>query len=158
MPTIAPIETEYKSYCFRSRLESRWAIWMDALGIEWQYEVEGFDLGPAGYYLPDFWLPTDNFWLEIKPTFPPITIKDQIKIDTLDANPISPGLGILVGIGLPDKQEEIRRFWRFSEEEFGKAAKIAKQARFEFGQTPTFEQVHNSAFRPLVKSKAKRRK
>ena len=32
--TIAAIETEYCGYRFRSRLEARWAVFLDALGIE----------------------------------------------------------------------------------------------------------------------------
>jgi hypothetical protein len=41
--TINAIETHYKGYRFRSRLEARWAVFFDALGYEWQYEPEGFE-------------------------------------------------------------------------------------------------------------------
>ena len=54
---IKAIETKYKGYRFRSRLEARWAVFFEALGIEWAYEYEGFDL-PVGPYLPDFLLRT----------------------------------------------------------------------------------------------------
>lgn len=64
---IKPIETVYRGYRFRSRLEARWGVCFDALGLEWQYEPEGFDLGESGYYLPDFYLPDDNLWIEVKP-------------------------------------------------------------------------------------------
>jgi len=60
------IETQYKGYRFRSRLEARWAVFFDALEIEWEYEKEGFDLG-GEKYLPDFWLKTVNMWAEVKP-------------------------------------------------------------------------------------------
>jgi hypothetical protein len=65
---LKPIETQYKGYRFRSRLEARWAVFFDALGIEWEYEPEGFDLGDGLYYLPDFRLRGrwGNIWLEIK--------------------------------------------------------------------------------------------
>lgn len=62
------IETKYKGYRFRSRLEARWAVFFDALGLQWEYEPEGFDLGDAGWYLPDFYLPSCNMWVEIKGT------------------------------------------------------------------------------------------
>lgn len=62
------IETAYKGYRFRSRLEARWAIFFDALGIKWEYEPEGYDLGDAGYYLPDFFLPACGAYVEVKPT------------------------------------------------------------------------------------------
>jgi hypothetical protein len=66
---IKAIETRYKGYRFRSRLEARWAVFFDALRIEWEYEKEGFEPPDAGYYLPDFWLPTFNggMWAEVKP-------------------------------------------------------------------------------------------
>lgn len=54
MSSIKPIETEYKGYRFRSRLEARWAVFFDALGIEYQYEPEGFELPSGKRYLPDF--------------------------------------------------------------------------------------------------------
>ena len=50
---IKPIETHWRGYRFRSRLEARWAVFMDHLGVEWVYEPEGFSLR-SGYYLPDF--------------------------------------------------------------------------------------------------------
>ena len=53
---MKPIETEYKGYRFRSRLEARWAIFFDACGVDWEYEPEGYDLGDGLYYLPDFLL------------------------------------------------------------------------------------------------------
>lgn len=53
---MKPIETRYKGYRFRSRLEARWAVFFDALGIEWEYEPEGFELDDGTRYLPDFLL------------------------------------------------------------------------------------------------------
>lgn len=53
-PTLKPIQTHYKGYHFRSRLEARWAVFFDALGLKWEYEPEGFDLGEGDFYLPDF--------------------------------------------------------------------------------------------------------
>ena len=34
MSNIKPIETIYNGYRFRSRLEARWAVLFDALGVE----------------------------------------------------------------------------------------------------------------------------
>lgn len=66
MAELRAIETRYKGYRFRSRLEAKWAVFFDALGIEWEYEKEGYDLGEAGWYLPDFWLPSLDAWAEVK--------------------------------------------------------------------------------------------
>lgn len=60
-----PIETHYGGYRFRSRLEARWAVFFDALGIRYEYEKEGYKLA-SGKYLPDFWLPDWKMWVEIK--------------------------------------------------------------------------------------------
>lgn len=63
-----PIRTQYNGIRFRSRLEARWAFFFAELGVKWQYEPEGFQLS-SGWYLPDFWLPDQNCWVEIKPPF-----------------------------------------------------------------------------------------
>lgn len=62
---IRAIETTYKGYRFRSRLEARWAVFFDTLGITWEYEKEGY-VTSAGPYLPDFWLPDFRLFVEIK--------------------------------------------------------------------------------------------
>ena len=66
---IKAIETRYKGYRFRSRLEARWAVFFDALNLKWEYEPEGFETS-AGWYLPDFCVFTPQgapTWYEIKP-------------------------------------------------------------------------------------------
>lgn len=67
MSSIKPIETKYKGFRFRSRLEARWAVYFDAMRIPWEYEPEGFDLGDLGWYLPDFHLYEKNIFAEVKP-------------------------------------------------------------------------------------------
>ena len=51
---IKAIETEYNGYKFRSRLEARWAVFFDYLGVSYEYEPEGFTLSNGQKYLPDF--------------------------------------------------------------------------------------------------------
>lgn len=67
-PTIPAIETEYAGHRFRSRLEARWAVFFDAMGIKWIYEPQGYELGNGQKYLPDFWLPGafNSCWVEVK--------------------------------------------------------------------------------------------
>jgi hypothetical protein len=61
---IGAIETKYAGCKFRSRLEARWAVFFDSIGIKWQYEPQGFETG--GFkYLPDFRLPGIG-WAEVK--------------------------------------------------------------------------------------------
>lgn len=54
---ISAIETRYAGCNFRSRLEARWAVFFDTLGIAWQYEPQGFIGCAEARYLPDFFLP-----------------------------------------------------------------------------------------------------
>jgi hypothetical protein len=74
---VKPIQTAYAGCHFRSRLEARWAVFFDTVGIRWQYEVEGYET-PHGMYLPDFWLPELEYSIEIKPTYP--TEDEQAKL------------------------------------------------------------------------------
>jgi len=78
---ITAIETHYKGYRFRSRIEARWAVFFDAIGVRWQYEKEGYDLGNGIKYLPDFWLPDFQYWIEIKGDDP--SAKDCEKLGLL---------------------------------------------------------------------------
>lgn len=66
MSQIKPIETEYNGLRFRSRLEARWAVFFDAAGIKYQYEPEGYEMGDGTKYLPDFFLPDLNYYVEVK--------------------------------------------------------------------------------------------
>lgn len=68
---IQPLPTPYGGFVFRSRTEARWAVFLDELGVKWDYEREAYDCSGQNY-LPDFWLPHLSAWLEIKgvePTF-----------------------------------------------------------------------------------------
>ena len=92
---IKPIETYYNGYRFRSRIEARWAVFFDKMGIEYQYEPEGFDFGEV-YYLPDFYLPKQKLWIEIKAEEPN---SDELRKARLLKSHVSDGVevGILYG-------------------------------------------------------------
>ena len=64
-PRIKSIPTKYRDVLMRSKLEARVAAKFDALGIEWSYEPEGYDLDGV-WYLPDFWLPRIRTIVEVK--------------------------------------------------------------------------------------------
>jgi hypothetical protein len=52
----------------RSRLEARWARRLDENELCWEYEPSVLRLGRgrSGLYLPDFWLPEQQVWIEVK--------------------------------------------------------------------------------------------
>ncbi|GGK61876.1 hypothetical protein Sme01_03730 [Sphaerisporangium melleum] len=68
--TINPIETRYAGCRFRSRLEARHAVFFDHLGLQWEYEPQGFHTS-AGPYLPDFRIlqggVEEPLWIEVRP-------------------------------------------------------------------------------------------
>lgn len=59
--------TEYDGHLFRSYLEATWAAFFNALRIPYEYEPYRIGLGDLTY-LPDFRLPQQRAWIEIKPT------------------------------------------------------------------------------------------
>ena len=99
MTTITAIPTIYAGIQFRSRLEARWAVFMDALGVKWEYEPEGFTDGTL-CYLPDFWLPNQNCYLEIKPDGP--WYEDCKKADLITHT----GKEFYFAIGRPIRRDE----------------------------------------------------
>lgn len=70
---LKPLETLYDGHRFRSRREARWAVFFKEAGIPAEYEEQGYDLGAAGWYLPDFRVnrdtPADHFF-EVKGVTP----------------------------------------------------------------------------------------
>lgn len=95
--SIKPIETKYNGVTFRSRLEARWAVYFDKIGLQYVYEMEGFDLGVHGLYLPDFWLPQVDMWAEVK-----ATKFTNTEIDKCFALYDSTGQKVLFLVGVPD--------------------------------------------------------
>lgn len=65
---IKAIETRYGGYRFRSRLEARWAVFLNEIGLDWEYEPQGYEVPTRRgtiRYLPDFWLGSGQ-WGEVK--------------------------------------------------------------------------------------------
>ena len=79
------IATEYAGTVFRSRLEARWAVFLDVAGIEWQYEPRAIAVPvPRKHraigYLPDFWLPEARQIAEVKGFMPPDNFRRLLDI------------------------------------------------------------------------------
>lgn len=161
MSEIKPIETHYKGYRFRSRLEARWAVFFDALGVKWEYEAEGYTLKDGSFYLPDFWFPDHKWHGEVKPSGDLITQQEKDKMRLFDSFPPEDengnlsSLGLLLLVGAPEvpfcnftKFNEppdtggntwhiLTRFGMFHDKEKIKSAvAAARSARFEHGETP----------------------
>ncbi len=146
---IKPIQTSYKGHLFRSRLEARWAVFFDALEMEWQYEPEGYELPNGERYLPDFFLRGGEVgkpygpWLEVKGVAPTVAEINKLKYLCEDQC----CYGFIVW-GLPadnnfihihkkghvdDAYDKLNDVHPFNCGSFANAAVKASRARFEFG-------------------------
>lgn len=151
------IQTAYRGCNFRSRLEARWAVAFDRAGIEWEYELEGFDL-PSGCYLPDFWLPQVGTWAEVKKTrltghefalCRELALETGFDVLLLDSSPLHrfySAISTRMLPGAPDSSRELgspimvhydifeqHRYWqserRFYFVEYGKSLEASKYSR-----------------------------
>jgi len=162
---IKAIETTYKGYRFRSRLEARWGVFFDGLGVKWQYEPEGFELPDGTWYLPDFYINAQGLyapgahgygpWLEVKGTEP--SAAEVEKLRQLCESHCSYGLlvygsvdeakvihihkeGFFAGVTHPIEMLDWLGYPRDSDfdetiRRFELAIAKAKTARFEHGQS-----------------------
>lgn len=105
MKRIAAISTHYAGRKFRSRVEARWAVFFDAMGIRYEYEFDGFALPGAGAYLPDFMIPSWDLFIEIKGVDP--TEDERLKCAKLAE---AAECVVLMAIGAPEERFQILRF------------------------------------------------
>jgi hypothetical protein len=71
--TLIGSKYRYQGIWMRSSFEMRVAAAFDALGIRWLYEPKRFDLGDTTY-LPDFYLPDDDAYWEVKGWLSPVSL------------------------------------------------------------------------------------
>lgn len=175
------IQTVYNNYKFRSRLEARWAVFFDKLGINYEYESEGYELSDGTRYLPDFYLPEEHVFIEIKGEYPTEEYKKMLGVfaestgDALLLISGSPGkqvmelycydstestggngwndikgLSLVRGLLLFHVDDAHKRVYSTNDcehwfdmtssevsESFLRSLAKARQARFEFGETPS---------------------
>jgi hypothetical protein len=111
--TQKAIKTKYKSITFRSRLEARWAIFFDTLGIRYKYEEKSYAVLGGIWYLPDFTLinvPVACI-IEVKPNKP-------TKGEVAKCRSLSTQVGLVAIVaGVPNTDVEIILFNNGSEME-----------------------------------------
>lgn len=142
--TLMAIETSYKGFRFRSRLEARWAIYFDAVEMPWQYELEGYNLGELGLYLPDFWLVDESMFAEVKAK--DLTVIEQNRCRALAKQS---GYPVIMLVGPPEPKPYRGEKPDGQLEEYGifpgdkldaqrmvDAIRQSRAARFEHGETP----------------------
>lgn len=135
------IETYYNGYRFRSRLEARWAVVFDAMGIKYRYEEEGYKLRRANgwcvQYLPDFHLPELGMWCECKGV---MTAEDAEKV-RLFREQVG-RLEVLGSIYDLDETMDMEPLKRI-------ALNLGRTARFEFGDALSATEIRREALQIL---------
>ncbi len=63
------LETKWDGIQYKSKLEARYACFMKYANVNFRYEPMKTQL-EAGLYTPDFWLPEQKMFIEVKPAFP----------------------------------------------------------------------------------------
>lgn len=155
---LRAIDTFYAGFRFRSRLEARWAVFFDRIGIEYDYEPQGYRLTHC-FYLPDFYLKLSDCFVEVKPDVSErVNEADRTLTDFVSTT----HKRIVLLIGLPRDLRAVLYVWQ-SEQEivvrtpcdwsrvsgFNEAALAAQQARFEYGAMPATRADHKVA-RPTI--------
>lgn len=93
VPTIGAIPTGYHGIRFRSRTEARWAVFFDQLGVKWEHEPSGYELGGRIAYLPDFWLPEFGCFWEVK-GIGGIGVEKASRLASVTERPVFLALGV----------------------------------------------------------------
>ena len=76
---IKAIPTQFDGYQFRSRTEARWAVFLWLIVARYVYEPEGYILPSGVCYLPDFFLPEMDLYIEVKGVEPTNDELDKAK-------------------------------------------------------------------------------
>ena len=131
---IVAIETRYAGCRFRSRLEARWAVFFDQLGITWEYEPEGYATS-VGNYLPDFRIhvPDDYYpyWFEVKP--PDSLVDDRHRVLCVET-----AMPMIVARGMPRNYGDQLR---------GRASALTAML---WGDYPTGAQIPAGETQPMI--------
>lgn len=114
---LKAIETRYQGFKFRSRLEARWAVFFEKMGLGWKYEIEGYELPGPWYflptseqnkdlrYLPDFFIPAWDCWVEVKAGA--ATASEMMKCAKLSKEA---GKRVLLIIGSPTRTNSLETY------------------------------------------------
>lgn len=86
----------YAGYEMRSHSETRWAALMDSIGISWLYEPQVVTTR-HGHYLPDFFLPAVEVFVEVKGPGP-----TEVEVEKAQDAECSTGFPVIFAHGKPE--------------------------------------------------------
>jgi hypothetical protein len=82
-PSRFGLKTEYRGVTYRSRKEARFAFALTEMGIPYIYEPMTFSRPSGGKYMPDFFLPRQQLWVELKPQRP--HVEEELKCEEMSS-------------------------------------------------------------------------
>lgn len=145
---MKPIKTYYDGYAFRARVEARYAVMTKPLRLRYEFELQGFSL-EAGAYLPDFWFPDLDAWVEVKGVAATPRDLDLCRCLSRETGSSvalvvgTPGWDVLASVftvGEPQIVTPLSTFLmqrgEFTADELDHAFTAARSARFEHGERP----------------------
>lgn len=100
---VSAIQTAYASCRFRSRIEARWAVFFDCMGIPYEYEPDGYFVAGAAY-LPDFYLRKQHLFVEVKPDDP-----TPEEIDKATGLAVETEREVIIAMGGPQERFQLIR-------------------------------------------------
>ena len=80
-PARFGLPTTFKGVTYRSRKEARFAVALSELKIPFIYEPMAFSRPSGGKYTPDFFLPSQQLWVELKPERP--HLEEELKCEEM---------------------------------------------------------------------------
>jgi len=83
-PARFGLPTTFNHVTYRSRKEARFAFALHALNITFVYEPMVFSRPQGGKYMPDFFLPQQQLWVELKPQRP--HLEEELKCEEMSAS------------------------------------------------------------------------
>jgi hypothetical protein len=122
--------TKYNGITYRSRSEARWAVFFDTMHIDAAYEPEGFHLPSGVCYLPDFYLPQYDAFVEIKGILESDNKQKGLELSEATGKPVIFGQANMeYEIHTPDGAEPVKLFDLPTADE---ARRKARNWKFEF--------------------------
>lgn len=98
---IQAIPTEFRGVKYRSRLEAMWAQWLYERNLFAYYEKRKFKLDRGIWYLPDFYLPDADTYIEVKGNMERIHKPYQLTQECKQRCPTWPDNGTMILLGGP---------------------------------------------------------
>lgn len=95
--------TEFDGVLYRSRMEARWAVFFDRLGVKYAYEPVEFTLSDGRKYTPDFYVEDFDTYIEMKPDDEEIILEEAGKALILSRN--RPDLRVWLAMGPPNTDQ-----------------------------------------------------